>query len=386
MVRTKMKIMDIVACTDKVNPAISVVIPIYNQEKYLRKCIRSVLSQSFQNFEIILVNDGSTDKSLKICRKYALKDCRISIIDKPNEGLASARKDGFLKAQGNYICFLDSSDYLAFNALQTLYHIAETNNIDMVVGNFDYVWDNWGFVKKERQLFTKKFCERKIVNMELYHLMLGLGGSKNHYGGFFAWGRLYRRDSIMKAYKTRRNLLFPPIKGIPSEDEWFNLAITPFLHSVWFTNAIVCHYRYGGLTSEDYPIIRKGGSMYDDRYEESIRLNCESALSDIFERYVQHLSWDIRNQIHFHSSSEKELIEFIHYELAERKIVIWARNHHNQPKNEAMEEAVITSDVDKIIHLAFQQEEFLKKHYKRMKFVQVYQKVADMIGFYCKSY
>jgi len=132
------------------NPAISVVIPIYNQEKYVRKCIRSVLSQSFQDFEIIIVNDGSKDNSLKACQRYAKKDSRITIIDKQNEGPALARKDGFLKAEGEYICYIDGDDYIVPHALELLYQLALEKQVDMVVGDFDIVYDNWGFLKKGR--------------------------------------------------------------------------------------------------------------------------------------------------------------------------------------------------------------------------------------------
>ena len=106
-------------------PAISVIIPVYNQEKYVGKCIRSVLGQSFQDFEVIIVNDGSTDKSLKICQKYAESDPRITVIDKQNDGVTLARKDGVLKSQGDYLFFIDSDDYLVKNALGTLIEIAK---------------------------------------------------------------------------------------------------------------------------------------------------------------------------------------------------------------------------------------------------------------------
>ena len=85
---------------------ISILVPVYNVEKYISKCIKSILEQSFKNFELILVNDGSTDKSLDICKKFELIDSRIRIINKKNGGLSSARNTGIENAKGKYIIFI----------------------------------------------------------------------------------------------------------------------------------------------------------------------------------------------------------------------------------------------------------------------------------------
>lgn len=92
-------------------PQISIIVPVYNAEKFLPQCIESLLAQTFQDIEIILVNDGSTDSSLDICEKYAKIDTRITIISKDNEGVAKARRDGIMKASAEYITFIDSDDY-----------------------------------------------------------------------------------------------------------------------------------------------------------------------------------------------------------------------------------------------------------------------------------
>lgn len=107
------------------NDLISVIIPIYNVEKYLKKCIDSVLIQSYKNLQIILVDDGSTDGSSKICDEYAKLDNRILVIHKKNGGLSSARNAGLKVAAGNYITFLDSDDYVSSTAYEELYKILE---------------------------------------------------------------------------------------------------------------------------------------------------------------------------------------------------------------------------------------------------------------------
>ena len=112
---------------------ISVIIPVYNVEKYLEECLNSVCNQSFEDIEIICVNDGSADSSLDILNDYAKRDDRIKIISQPNQGLGAARNAGLRHVNGNYIYFLDSDDYIELDTLEKLYNNALSNNSDMVL-------------------------------------------------------------------------------------------------------------------------------------------------------------------------------------------------------------------------------------------------------------
>ncbi|MBQ3006127.1 MAG: glycosyltransferase [Clostridia bacterium] len=111
---------------------ISVIIPVYNVEAYLRECVESVLKQTYQNFEIILVDDGSTDSSGDICDEYAGNDERISVVHQKNGGLSAARNTGLAEANGKYIYFLDSDDYITETAFEKLLEIAGKDNSDIV--------------------------------------------------------------------------------------------------------------------------------------------------------------------------------------------------------------------------------------------------------------
>jgi glycosyltransferase involved in cell wall biosynthesis len=101
----------------------SFIVPVYNTEKYLRKCIDSLIGQTYNNTEIILINDGSTDNSLQICNEYAVKDTRFIIIDKENGGLADTRNVGIKAATGDYISFVDSDDYIELNTCEKINEI-----------------------------------------------------------------------------------------------------------------------------------------------------------------------------------------------------------------------------------------------------------------------
>lgn len=109
---------------------VSIIIPVYNVEKYLDKCLKSVLNQTYKNIEIIVINDGSTDNSLKICKKY--KDKRIVLIDKENGGVSSARNKGLQLASGKYITFVDSDYWLELDAIENMVSFIEKENADLV--------------------------------------------------------------------------------------------------------------------------------------------------------------------------------------------------------------------------------------------------------------
>lgn len=106
---------------------VSIIVPVYNASKYLYRCLESILNQTFRDFELILINDGSTDNSLEILREYEAKDSRIVVIDKPNEGVSAARNLGIEIAKGEYIMFCDSDDYVADNWCETLVIRSQTN-------------------------------------------------------------------------------------------------------------------------------------------------------------------------------------------------------------------------------------------------------------------
>ena len=111
---------------------VSVIIPVYNVEKYLRECIDSVLKQSYENMEILLIDDGATDLSGEICDEYELKDNRIRVIHQENQGLSGARNTGFYQAKGKYVYFLDSDDWIIPETIELLYEKAEQEKADIV--------------------------------------------------------------------------------------------------------------------------------------------------------------------------------------------------------------------------------------------------------------
>ncbi|MBR3685869.1 MAG: glycosyltransferase family 2 protein [Clostridia bacterium] len=157
---------------------VSIIVPVYRVEYWLPKCIKSLLAQTYKNIEIILVDDGSPDKSGTICDKFAKKDSRIKVIHKENGGVSSARNAGIDAAEGEYICFVDSDDWLSEDAIETLYAEFLKNNVQIVIANMITVGKRNGLfrlVNKERII---SFNDPDNLFLDLYQES-SLGGLVN---------------------------------------------------------------------------------------------------------------------------------------------------------------------------------------------------------------
>lgn len=140
-------------------PKISVIVPVYKVEKYLNKCVGSILSQTFRDFELFLVDDGSPDNSGKICDEYAQKDNRVIVIHKENGGLSEARNVALDRIQGEYVTFIDSDDYVSTEHLQTLYDSLINADSDLAVSNITSVTEN----KMNNTEFYRPASEQKVL-------------------------------------------------------------------------------------------------------------------------------------------------------------------------------------------------------------------------------
>ena len=125
------------------NPKISVIVPVYNAEQYLHRCVDSILAQTFPDFELLLIDDGSKDRSAEICDEYAWKDERVRVFHKENGGVSSARNLGLDKAKGEWVSFVDADDIIYSNNLDILFEVGKNNpTINFVIGNYFYKMGN----------------------------------------------------------------------------------------------------------------------------------------------------------------------------------------------------------------------------------------------------
>ena len=208
-------------------PKVSVIIPTYNVERQLPRCVDSIINQSLREIEIILVDDGSPDKCPQICDEYKERDSRIKVIHKTNGGLSDARNAGLNLATGEYILFLDSDDWIDEIMLERLYYRASTDFSDVVVCSYIIDYSNNNFsIKKELSTFV-----RYTDNIAEAIYNLDLDGMFN-----VVWNKLYRYDLL------KENNLYFELDGVPGEDLLFNCATFEKVKRVSFENKILHHY------------------------------------------------------------------------------------------------------------------------------------------------
>ena len=162
---------------------ISIIVPVYNVEKYLEKCLKSIISQTYKNLEIIVVNDGSIDNSLEICKKFEKIDKRIKVIDKENGGLSDARNAGLKIATGDYIGFVDSDDYIAEDMFETLGKLLKEHNAEISIVSYYEMMDN-------RLLDVQKDGTLDIMNKEEAIKELLIDKKIQSY----AWNKLFKKE------------------------------------------------------------------------------------------------------------------------------------------------------------------------------------------------
>ncbi len=210
-------------------PQISIIIPVFNVVKYIERCLDSIAKQSFESFEVILVDDGSSDGSETVCDKYSSQDSRFKVFHKKNEGVSVARNLGLKQASGSWITFCDSDDYLPPNALE-LYSL-HFNNGDLIKGGFEQVF----LSKKESKSF--RVPSKSVLSSKSEILSLA---ESSHYCGF-VWNSCIRKDIAMQfAFDEKINWC---------EDQLYVFQCMLVAKKIVFLSEIVYYYRVNDLVS-----------------------------------------------------------------------------------------------------------------------------------------
>jgi len=203
---------------DCVKPIISIIVPVYNTSKLLDRCMESLLKQTYENIEIILIDDGSTDESSVICDSYASLDKRVSVIHKKNEGLGMARNTGIDAACGEYIGFVDSDDYVDINMYQSLFNAIKENEADTSYCRYFNVTNKGEAFKAEEKYKLSTYRDHQVQL-----LLLGMIGSSPEASGdveigMSVWKGLFSADIIRK-----NNIRFFSERQYISEDIIFHI-------------------------------------------------------------------------------------------------------------------------------------------------------------------
>ena len=219
-------------------PKVSVIVPIYNVEKYFERCMRSLLNQTLKEIEIILVDDESPDNCPAMCDEYARTDNRVKVIHKKNEGLGFARNSGLEIATGEYVAFVDSDDFVKETMYEELYKEAKSKCADIVFCNF-YKYSTTGIIKEESEVE-----EPKIFNgsNDISKFLMDMIGSEPTYPidrkyTMSVWKAIYSNYIIQV-----NNVIFPSERELISEDLIFHIRLLPLTNIIAYTNKYYYYY------------------------------------------------------------------------------------------------------------------------------------------------
>ena len=245
------------------NPKVSIIVPVYNAEKYLERCVNSLKNQTLKEIEIILVDDSSTDTSLKICNQMAEEDARIKVIHKANEGAGLARNAALAVARGEYIGFVDSDDFVELDMFETLYNKAVCHSSDLVLSGVLFVDGNMFSQKGDKEIKSYFESDTHFDTEEaIKKLRMGIVGSlpedaDDSKYGMSIWKNLFKLEIIRK-----NNLTFQSEREIYSEDALFMI------------DYIFCISKATGISDAFYNYCRNEASISKsykkDRFEKSL--------------------------------------------------------------------------------------------------------------------
>lgn len=217
----------------------SVIVPVYKVEEYLKKCVDSILNQTFQDFELILVDDGSPDFCPQMCDAYANADSRVRVVHKPNGGLVSARNAGIAVATGDYICYVDGDDWIDQRLLEVVYTEAiEQHAPDMVIFGFSRVFDDR--TEEYKDDLPSGLYDKKMLNEQVCPYMMCDNRKPFCKGLIFpvAWNKIYRKEFLLEHYCRDKRIRMGEDNAFVYECVWYSERIYICNQTLYFYNQL----------------------------------------------------------------------------------------------------------------------------------------------------
>lgn len=274
----------------------SIVVPVYNVELYLEKCLKSIISQSYKNFEIIVVNDGSTDSSRAICEKYGQLYDNVKVLNKKNEGLSYARRDGFLHATGDYILFVDSDDFINDTYLENAYKNIKVFKSDIVLPNILIRYS-----KKDIK-FQTNLENNKIYNKEEILTELVLGKNLKDY----VWGKIYKRTIINEKFFSEIQIF---------EDVLFTYKVIRFANSISTNFEMNYYYVQRNNSILTSPFTKEKLVLLDN-----VKAMCMDLSDESFLKQPLEYRWFITNKMIMNSIIQNNKKDDFEFEKAFNKV------------------------------------------------------------------
>lgn len=258
---------------------VSIIVPVYNVEKYVRRCLESLVNQTYKNIEIVIVNDDSPDNSRKICAEYVKKDSRVKLVDKKNQGLGFARNTGLENITGDYVLFVDSDDYVEKDLVEITYNLIKQNKCDFVRFH-NYREDlNTGDKKVRNSCLKEGLYNKNDINKNILFPIIGVlpNETSENFVGMSVWRNLYKVSIIRE-----NNLKFVSEREFISEDVIFNINYFSLCNKAYVINKPLYHYivNDASLTSKYKP------DRFDKEvimFKEVIRILKEKNICDDYE-------------------------------------------------------------------------------------------------------
>lgn len=255
------------------SPIVSLLIPIYNVERYLRECLDSAVGQTLRDIEIICINDGSTDSSPDIIREYMARDPRVKMIDKANSGYGDSMNRGLEMARGKYIGILESDDFMQPNALESLVTTADTYKVDIAKANFDLYWSTPEERRQPFEMFKERDCSKTVVpsqSIDAFALKPSI------------WSAVYRRDFL-----NDNGIRFLPTPGAAFQDASFTFKVFALAKTAVYLHDSVLSYRQDN----------EGSSV-----------NSPNKVHCVNDEYTEIHRWIVDDYANAHTAQETEML------------------------------------------------------------------------------
>lgn len=316
---------------------VTVIVPVYNVEKYIEECIDSLICQTYKNIEIILVDDGSIDRSGKICDQYAEADCRIKVIHKKNEGLGFARNSGLDVAEGQYVTFVDSDDKVEKNLIELLMDGVNAYGCDTCIGGFKRIAKDGQVVFEEH--YEEKIYEEDNVYNELFTRMLGSAPNKHDAIRMSVWNVMYSMDIV-----KNKSIRFPSERKYISED------------IIWDSD----YYKY----ARKVKVIGSSAYMYRITPESLTQKYKPDMLEKICALYIELCKRVLQDEYKIMRIQRQFLVNL-------RSCIKQEKASISKKNNKEIKKAIFLIVDNEVVHMVVQQYEKIIKQKKQKIFVQL---------------
>lgn len=305
------------------NTLISIIVPVYNCELFIKYCIESVINQSYHNYELLLCDDGSTDNSLEICKGYAENNEQITVIHHENIGVSKTREDGVKKSKGDFITFLDSDDYIKEDYLKILYDEINKENVNVVCCNSQFNSTNNYLIKTDSIVKNSSIILRDFLSSKRYTHCI--------------WGKLFRRSVLI-------NIDFPDTDY--SEDTYIVMKIFKSCDSIKLLRYDGYYYRDNpnSIMNQEFKTYQPYGtlitllmvySLYTKELEQnSNKVNFEKLLINWFYFYLYLITINKENDVNYYSLIQRVYSTF-KFDLSYKTPKVLVINLYKKHKNTA---------------------------------------------------